>query len=92
MVSVKHIAETPKIVWVKKYCNDSNSNWKLLASELMGLDKSNLLKKQFFYKLRKNIKTSFYDNLLYTWLQFLLKSLNNMDSFIQEPIFDNPHF
>ena len=92
MVSVKHIVETAKIMWVKRYCNDINAKWKLLASVLMGLDKSNLLKKQFFHNLRKNIKTSFYDNLLDIWFHFLLKNLNSMDSFIQEPIFDNPHF
>ena len=92
MVSVKHIVETAKIMWVKRYCNDINAKWKLLASVLMGLDKSNLLKKQFFHNLRKNIKTSFYDNLLDIWFHFLLKNLNSIDSFIQEPIFDNPHF
>ena len=72
------------------YCNDINANWKLLASVLMGLNKKNLLKKQIFHNLRKNIKNSFYKNLLDIAFHFLLK--NSMDSFIQEPIFDNPHF
>ena len=35
LISVKHIVETTKVMWVKRYCNDINANWKLLASELM---------------------------------------------------------
>ena len=92
MVSVKRIVETAKIMWVQRYCNDINAKWKLLASVFMGLDKSNLLKKQVFHNLRKYIKTSFYDNLLDTWFHFLLKYLNSIDSFIQESIFDNSHY
>ena len=79
---------------LKGIVNDINAIWKLLVSELMGLDKSTLLKKNTtnFYNFNENIKIIFYDNLLYLWPHFLLKKLNNMDSFIQEPIFDNPHF
>ena len=92
MVSVKHIVETAKIMWIKRYCNEIKASWKIVASELMGLEKHALLRKQSFCNIKENVKTTFYHGLLYSWFHFLMQNLNSMEDLLDEPIFDNPHF
>ena len=92
MVSINHIVETAKIMWVKRFFSEINASWKILASELMGLGKHVLLKKQSFNSIKNNVKTIFYYDLLRIWFQFLMKNLKNVDNVLHEPIFNNPHF
>ena len=64
MVSIKRVVETAKIMWVKRYCNDVDAKWKILAADLMAFEKHALLKKHSIYNIREMAKTSFYANLL----------------------------
>ena len=92
MVSIKHVVETAKIMLVKRYCNDVDAKWKILAADLMGFEKHALLKKQPIRNIREMAKTSFYKNLLCIWFNFLMKNLNTVENVLDEPVFNNPHF
>ena len=92
MVSVQQTIEIAKIMRIKRLCNDIDAKWKVLAFELMGLNRGQLLKWIPLCYIGNNVKDIFYKNI---WSEFLKKTAENLninDFFLDKNLFENQLF
>ena len=67
MVSISEFINASKIIFLKRFCNGIDANWKILSQNLMGLCTEELLRKRTFKNITCHIKTPFYKDLLSVW-------------------------
>ena len=79
-------------MWVKRLCNSIDAKWKVLAFELIGLNKNQLLK--WVPSFINKVKGTFYKSLLTIWSEFIIKKPEDLckNDFANERLFENQLF
>lgn len=62
--------KSQKITWIKRLVDQKNSNWKILAWNLLGLTKNELFSKLSLAHVQNRVKSPFYRQLIDTWYSF----------------------
>ena len=91
-ISTECIVESAKVMWIKRFCNSFEAKWKILALNLMGIEKSMLIRKQLLKDITKKAKTNFYADLLTVWFSIINANVRSIPDLLDGNIFDNPLF
>ena len=89
MVSISEFINASKIMFLKRFCNGIDANWKILSQNLMGLCTEELLRKRTFKNTTCHIKTPFYKDLLSVWCNLVAIEPSSFAEFLDEPLFHN---
>ena len=84
MLSIIDMVKCAKIMWVKRFCNSINANWKFLSEYLMGISREKLLCKTMFKTIEHKPKTNFYSNLLHIWFNFITADPKSYNELLSE--------
>ena len=90
MLSVRHIVNSVKILWVKRLYNNCEAKWKILTEFLMGIDRKHLLQEHFSESVKPKIVTKFYSNVLSVWCDFIKIDIKNVSELVTLKLFNNP--